>query len=294
MEMEKRKIKLLRSMQSLLTDFTVKSNDDDSGTNSNNTNNIHTKLSKLQQILKMKASDDLRNSLTEELISIQNISEIKSDKKQDDEEEEIDYLNSTAVSPEEKQENGGEKKPGEAEENLNSTTESSNEDCQWRFVETCMNSLLLLDQYMMKRPNSGETNLIPERNTATPQTAHRVSGTSSRSINSGAESQRVASNELPNTAGSPQPHNTNTATEIVNKLPSSRTIKGLGKTAPHGKKSQLQHQPNFLGAKDLKIVSGVVQLMLTYGVWPRLLQGRCYKNNLLNILKNSKILTYNL
>ena len=150
--MEKRKIKLLRSMQSLLTDFTVKSDDGDAGgTNGNNTNNIHTKLSKLQQILKMKTSDDLRNSLAEELLSIQKISEIKSDKKQDGEElydqlstKEVDYLNSTAETPDKKQDNRAEQEPGETEENVNSTTESSNEDCQWRFVETCMNSLLLL------------------------------------------------------------------------------------------------------------------------------------------------------
>ena len=37
--------------------------------------------------------------------------------------------------------------------------------------------------------------------------------------------------------------------------------------------SKQQHQPNVLGAKDLKTVAGVFQLVLTYGVWPCLSKG---------------------
>ena len=113
-------------------------------------------------------------------------------------------------------ENNGDENPfhicsTENECSLYSSVVSVVEDHQWRFVETCVQSLLLLDQLMVQ-------------------------------------------------PASPIQENDSVSTKVSNE------------------KNKMHHRPNFLGAKDLKIVSGMVQLVLTYGVWPRLIPGDCFSN----------------
>ena len=285
--MEKRKIELIRSMQCLLTDFTGSDNGIMHGNKTNNT-----ELSKLQQVFKMKTSKD--TMLAKELARMEIISKTKNDKQQSNGEPHNHLSTREGDDP-------------------NSTAESLMEDYQWRFVETCMNSLLLLDQYMKSREDSSSdclgvvanenaidpTVVIPDaatqldipniernlengessfQNVDTFQNVNTSSPVGAEIFNRNTTHQNceTSHNQLSTSdIESPKDHYTNNimSTDILSEPSSSRITTTSGKTIARGKKLLLQHQPNYLGAKDLKIVSGVVQLILTYGVWPRLLQG---------------------
>ena len=234
--MEKQKGDLLRSMQSLLTDFAVKTVDDN---RDQSMANNETELSKLQQIFKMKVSDD--DSLIKELASLQIISEV------DD---------SCIMQGE------GEPLSGDIHD-LKSTVECPSGDYQWRFVETCTQSLLLLDQFMTRRDHPSSRCVLDDdkNNTAKPSNKDIASS------NGKSDATKPFNHNNFHETGVLQQHHSYRSTDELNR-PANKTQQK--KSTPRGK---LQHQPNYLGAKDLKVVSGVVQLVLTYGVWPRLLQG---------------------